>query len=50
MGRAVAITRKDYSAADLRALSAKSGYAAKARRLLAIAMSSMKPHGLMPRD
>lgn len=38
MGTAVAITRMDHSAAELRALSTKSEDAAKARRLLAIAM------------
>jgi transposase len=38
MSTAVAITREDRTAAELRAFSAKSGDAAQARRLLAIAM------------
>jgi len=38
MGKAVAITRTDYSAAELRGLAAHSNDADQARRLLAVAM------------
>ena len=38
MGRALAITRTDHTAAELRAAASKSSDAAQVRRLLAIAL------------